>query len=121
MRAAISASLLFGALSSAAQADVVAGAIDSGSIGFNANDLVVPSSYYTGAATPIQANVTQLSGASAGQTVTASSGSAYNTVWLNHAGTNADASFGVTSPIYMSNVNTTTRATDSASYQNNVI
>ena len=116
IRTVLTAGLLMAATSSSAFADV-AGAIDSGPITFNASDLIVSSSFYSGTAAPIVAGVTQLPGTTSGQTVTASYDSAYNAVWGNHVGTgtgaNADASFGVTSGIYLSNVNTTTGATDS--------
>jgi len=64
--------------------------------------LIVTSSYFTGTTQPIIAGTTQLPGTNATTKVAAVHDSSYPSVFLN-AG--ADASFGITSPIYLSTVN----------------
>lgn len=77
--------------------------INSGPVTFNANDLVVTSSYYEGTVNAINAGTTTLAGSTAGTTTTAVAGSGYTDVWNNAP---VDASFGITSPIIVSDVST---------------
>ncbi|MDD4913928.1 MAG: hypothetical protein PHW13_02665 [Methylococcales bacterium] len=79
------------------------GIIDSGPITFNANDLVVTSSFYEGTDAAIVSGSTVLAGKTAGTTSTAVADSSYLNVWNN---TTPDASFGITSPIIVSDVST---------------
>lgn len=69
------------------------------------NLLVTESTYQdTGAAAALVAKVSKLPGSKAGQTVTAVSGGAYNTVWQNAS---VDGSFGVTSRITVAQITPT--------------
>jgi hypothetical protein len=70
---------------------------------FVPGDLLVSESTYqdTGAASGLVANVSQLPGANAGQTVTAVAGGAYTQVWQNAP---VDGSFGVTSEITINQI-----------------
>lgn len=85
--------------------------INSGAVTFNANDLVVTSSYYEGTVTPIAVGSTTLAGTTAGTTSSAAADSSYLNVWSN---TTPDAAFGITSPIIVSDVSTS--GTTQASY-----
>jgi hypothetical protein len=108
----MTAGLLLGAASSSAFAaidtsSIPAGTVNSGPVLFNAGDLVVTSSYYEGTASNLVAGST-LAGSTAGVTSTAvAAGSSYLNVWNN---TTPDGSFGITSPIIVSDVNASTGA-----------
>ncbi len=106
VRAVLTGGALFAAVSAPAFAVDTSAApavASSGPITFNAGDLVVTSSYYEGTATPLTAGSSTLSGTTAGSTSTATADSSYLNVWNN---TTPDGSFGITSPIFVSDVST---------------
>jgi hypothetical protein len=107
LRKALAAGLLLSGVSASAWAVdtsvLPGGTINSGAMSFTQGDLVVSSSFYEGTANPIVIGSTVLSGANAGATTKAGADSSYLTVWNNAA---TDASFGVTAPILLSDVNT---------------
>ncbi len=87
----------------------------------NQDKLIVTSSFYQGTATHIVVGTTVLAGKTAGSTVTATADSSYLNVWNNNK---TDASFGVTSPVYISfldseygNIQQTINLTDIAARQ----
>jgi len=88
---AVRAALLLASLPAVSMADV--------------GDLVLTSSFYAGTATPIFPGVTKLPGANSTTTVLATNDGTYPTVFGNNA---KDASFGITSPIFISTVNSRT-------------
>jgi hypothetical protein len=91
---------------SAAAFSVAASHAHAGSL-INGDSLLISTTTYqdTGAAAGLVAGASQLPGANAGQTSTAVANGSLNTVWNNAS---VDASFGVTSEITISDLNTTT-------------
>jgi len=94
IRTALTGGLLLTGLTSTAFAD--------NSLVFNPGDLVVTSSQYDGTANAIVPGTTNLAGANATSTVKAIGDSSFANVFNNNT---VDGSFGVTSPIFISNVN----------------
>jgi len=107
IRTALTGSLLLAGVSSTAFAVdtsvLPSDLINSGPITFNTGDLVVTSSIYEGTNTAITPGTTLLSGTNATTTSTATADSSYLNVWNN---TKPDGSFGVTSPLLISDVST---------------
>jgi hypothetical protein len=94
IRAALAGGLLLASVPAVSLADV--------------GDLVLTSTFYAGTATPIFPGTTTLPGATAGATVLATNDGTYPGVFQNNA---IDANFGVTTPIFITTVNSRTGAT----------
>lgn len=72
-------------------------------------DLLISGSVYTDPSTAVVAGSTQLPGATAGQTVTATNDASYPYVFNNEG---VDAAFGITTPVFIQQFNTGTNSVD---------